>query len=73
MAVGYQPYILASLNGQDDSWYSLLLDAGVNPKAVMKLEGLDQLKNQMTSLGIELATFQLVEEFLKQLCYYNFL
>jgi hypothetical protein len=32
----------------------------------MRLEGLGQLKNPMTSLGIEPATFRLVAQFLNQ-------
>jgi hypothetical protein len=32
----------------------------VDPRAIVRLEGLDQLKNQMTSSGIEPATLRLV-------------
>jgi hypothetical protein len=35
----------------------------------VQLEGLSQLKNPVTSLGIELATFRLVAECLNQLRY----
>jgi hypothetical protein len=35
----------------------------------VRLEGLGQLKNAMTSLGIEPATFQIVAEYVKQLRY----
>jgi hypothetical protein len=35
----------------------------------MRLEGLDRLKNPMTSPGIESTTFQLVAQCLKQLRY----
>jgi hypothetical protein len=35
----------------------------------MQLEGLGQVKNPMTLLGIELATFQHVSQFLKKLRY----
>jgi hypothetical protein len=41
----------------------------VNPRAIMRLEGLDQLKNPMTSLGIEHTTFWLVAYCLNQLRY----
>jgi hypothetical protein len=33
---------------------------GVDPGAIVQLEGLGQLQNPMTSLGLELATFRLV-------------
>jgi hypothetical protein len=33
---------------------------GVDRRAIVRLEGLGQLKNSMTSSGLELATFQLV-------------
>jgi hypothetical protein len=46
---------------QEDSWYSFVLEAESTPRAIMLLEGLDQLKkNPMTSSGIKLATFWLV-------------
>jgi hypothetical protein len=32
----------------------------INPRAIVQLKGLSQLKNPMASLGIEPATFQLV-------------
>jgi hypothetical protein len=41
----------------------------VDSRAIMRLEGLDQLKNQITSSGIEPATFRLVAQCLKQLRY----
>jgi hypothetical protein len=44
---------------QEDSWCSFLLEA-VDHKAIVWLEGLGQLTNPMTSLGIESATFWLV-------------
>jgi hypothetical protein len=46
-----------ALYPQEDSWYSFLLEAELTPG---RLEGLDQLKNPMTSSGIEPMTFQLV-------------
>jgi hypothetical protein len=42
----------------------------VDPKAIVQLEGLGQLKNPMTSLGIKPATFKLVAWCLNQLCYH---
>jgi hypothetical protein len=44
---------------QEDSWHSFLLQA-VIPRAVVQLEGLGKLKEFITSLGCEPATFQLV-------------
>jgi hypothetical protein len=43
---------------QEDSWYSFLLEVESNPEP--ELEGSDQLKNAITSSGIETATFRLV-------------
>jgi hypothetical protein len=43
---------------QEDSWYSFVRGR-VDPRAIVRLEGLGQLKNPMT-LGIEPETFQLV-------------
>jgi hypothetical protein len=44
---------------QEDSWYSFLSKAESTPRDIVRLEGLGELKNPMTS-GIEPATFQLV-------------
>jgi hypothetical protein len=44
---------------QEDSWYSFLLEAESTPGAIVRLEGLSQLKSPMTS-GYEPATFRLV-------------
>jgi hypothetical protein len=41
----------------------------VDCRAIVRLEGLKQLKNLMISLGIEPATFRLVAQCLNQLCY----
>jgi hypothetical protein len=46
---------LRTVTPQEDSWYSFLLEVELT-----RLEGLDQLKNAMTSSGIEPATFRLV-------------
>jgi hypothetical protein len=53
---------------QEDSWYSFLLEA-VNPRDIVWLERLGQLKNSMTSSGIEPATFRPVVLCLNQLHY----
>jgi hypothetical protein len=39
----------------------------VDPRAIARLEGLDQVKNPMTSSGIEPTPFRLTEECLNQL------
>jgi hypothetical protein len=41
----------------------------VDPGIIVRLEGLGELKNAMTSSGIEPATFRLVVQCLKQLPY----
>jgi hypothetical protein len=41
-----------------DSWYSFLLEAEFDPRAIVRLEGLGQFK-KYTSLGLEPATFRL--------------
>jgi hypothetical protein len=41
----------------------------VNPTDLVRLEGLDQLKNPVTSSGIETTTFHLVAYCLNQLRY----
>jgi hypothetical protein len=51
---------MAALYPQEDSLYSFLLEADSTPRAIVQLEGLSQLKNTVTSLGIEPVTFQLV-------------
>jgi hypothetical protein len=50
----------ATFHPQEDSWYSFLLEAEPTPRAIVWLEELGQLKNAMTSLGIEPTTFQVV-------------
>jgi hypothetical protein len=39
------------------------------PRIIVRLDGLDQLKNPMTSTGIEPATFRLLAQCLNQLRY----
>jgi hypothetical protein len=66
---GCQPYAPAALYPQEDSWYSFLLQAESTPaRAIVRLEGLGQLKKS-TSSGLEPATFRLVAECLSQLRY----
>jgi hypothetical protein len=57
----------SSLTAQDDSWHSFLLRGLVDP-AIMRLEGVCQLKNPMTS-EIEPVTYQLIAFGLNELCY----
>jgi hypothetical protein len=57
---GCLPFAPAFLYPQEDSWYSFLLRGWVDPRAIVRLEGLGQLKNAMTSSGIEPAIFRLV-------------
>jgi hypothetical protein len=47
----FQPYAPSALYRQKDSWYSFLLD-WVDPRAIVRLEGIGQSKNIMTSSGI---------------------
>jgi hypothetical protein len=39
----------------------------VDPRAIVRLEGLGQLKKKSTSSGLETATFRLVAQYLNQL------
>jgi hypothetical protein len=55
---GCQPYASAALYPQENSWYSFLL-VPVDPRAIVRQDGLGRLKNPMTSLGIEPVTFRL--------------
>jgi hypothetical protein len=47
---------------QEDSLYTFLLEAESTPGPIVRLEELGQLKNPMTSSGIELATFRFVAQ-----------
>jgi hypothetical protein len=59
MGVRLSSYAPAALYPHEDSWYSFLLEA-IDPRAIVRLEGIGQLKNPMTSSEIEPATFRLV-------------
>jgi hypothetical protein len=54
---------------QKDSRYLFTLRGSVDPRAIVRLEGLGQLKYPVTSPGTETATFQLVAQCLNQLRY----
>jgi hypothetical protein len=60
---------MASLYSQEDSWYSFLLETESTPRNVVPLKEICQLKNSMTSSGIELTTFRFVAQYLYQLLY----
>jgi hypothetical protein len=64
-----QLHMATTLYPQEDSWYSFLLVVGSTPRHIVRLKGLGQLKNPMTSSGIEPAPFLLVVLCLSQLCY----
>jgi hypothetical protein len=64
---GCQSYAQAGLYSQEDSWYSFLLEAKPTPGSIVRLDGLGQLKNPVTSLEIEPATFRLAAYCLNQL------
>jgi hypothetical protein len=53
-------YALAVLYPQEDSWYSFLLEAESNLGSQCGWKDLVNLKNPVTSSGIEPATFRLV-------------
>jgi hypothetical protein len=59
MAVRLSTLWTTALYHQEDSWYSISVRGSVDPRAIVRMEGLDQLKNPMIS-GIETATFWLV-------------
>jgi hypothetical protein len=66
---GYQPYAPAALYPQIVTWYSFMLESWSDTRAIVRLEGLGQLKIPMASSEIETATFRLVVQCLSQLRY----
>jgi hypothetical protein len=51
----------AALYPPEDSWYSFLLEAeSIDPRAMVRLEGLGELKIPVISSGIEPAAFRLL-------------
>jgi hypothetical protein len=52
---------------QKDFWHSFLLEAESIPRVIMRVEGLGQLKNPITSSGIVHVTYRLVAQCLTQL------
>jgi hypothetical protein len=65
---GSQPYAPTTLYPQEDSWCSSLLEAESTPRAIVRLEGLGQLKNLMTLSGIE-GKYKKLKLFLSLICY----
>jgi hypothetical protein len=55
----FQSYEPAALYSQEDSWHSFMLKA-VDPRAIVRLKGLSQLGNPVTSSRIGPVTFRLV-------------
>jgi hypothetical protein len=51
--------MMFALYSQEDSWNSILLEVEADPRA-MRLEGLGEMKNTMSSSEIKPTTFQLV-------------
>jgi hypothetical protein len=54
--------VLATLYPHEGSWFLVLISVRglVDPRAIVQLEGVGQLKNPITSLGIKPVTLWLV-------------
>jgi hypothetical protein len=66
---GFQPYEPAALYSPEIFLELISVRGWVNPRAIVRLEGLGTLKNLMPSWGLEPATFLLVALCLNQLRY----
>jgi hypothetical protein len=66
---GCQPYAPATLYRSGRFLVPISARGWVNHRAIVCLEGLGQLKNPVTSLGMEPMIFQLVAQCLSQVCH----
>jgi len=64
MVVGCQPYAPAAFTPRKCSWYSFLLEAEIDARAIVRSEGFNSMKNPLTQAGIEPATFRIVAQHL---------
>jgi hypothetical protein len=66
---GCQPYAPAALYPPERFLVLIFVMGWVDPRTIVRLEGLGQLKKKSTSLELEPATFRLVAQYLNQLRY----
>jgi hypothetical protein len=66
---GCQPYAPAALYAPETFLVLISVRGWVDPKVIVPLQRSGQLKNPMTSLGLEPATLRLVAQWLNQLRY----